>query len=241
MDKLLQVFELEKAVYELRYELNNRPDWVPIPVAGHRAHARRGGAGMTQSRASAFGELDIWLARAGRHEQLWEKLGAHVVEGGVRFAVWAPNARARERRRRLQRLGPAADPLAPGRRDRDLGGRRRRRRASGSATSTTSTAREKADPVAFRAEEPPPKTASVVFESAYEWRRRGWIEARRAPRAARRPAVDLRGARAVVAAAGSGGASSPTSSRRTCGTSASRTSSCCPSCTTRSRARGATR
>jgi maltokinase len=37
MDKLLRVFELEKAVYELRYELNNRPDWVKIPVAGiHR-------------------------------------------------------------------------------------------------------------------------------------------------------------------------------------------------------------
>ncbi len=33
-DRLLAVYELEKAVYELRYELNNRPDWVPIPVAG---------------------------------------------------------------------------------------------------------------------------------------------------------------------------------------------------------------
>jgi predicted trehalose synthase len=32
--KLLSIFELEKAVYELRYELNNRPDWVAIPVAG---------------------------------------------------------------------------------------------------------------------------------------------------------------------------------------------------------------
>jgi trehalose synthase-fused probable maltokinase len=32
--QLLSIFELEKAVYELRYELNNRPDWVPIPVAG---------------------------------------------------------------------------------------------------------------------------------------------------------------------------------------------------------------
>ena len=31
---LLSVFELEKAVYELRYELNHRPDWVGIPVAG---------------------------------------------------------------------------------------------------------------------------------------------------------------------------------------------------------------
>jgi maltokinase len=33
-DRLLAVFELEKAVYELRYELDNRPDWVRIPVAG---------------------------------------------------------------------------------------------------------------------------------------------------------------------------------------------------------------
>jgi maltokinase len=34
VDRLLTVFELEKAVYELRYELDNRPDWVRIPVAG---------------------------------------------------------------------------------------------------------------------------------------------------------------------------------------------------------------
>jgi maltokinase len=33
IDKLLSIYELEKAVYELRYELNNRPDWVGIPVA----------------------------------------------------------------------------------------------------------------------------------------------------------------------------------------------------------------
>ena len=32
--RLLGIFELEKAVYELRYELNNRPEWVSIPVAG---------------------------------------------------------------------------------------------------------------------------------------------------------------------------------------------------------------
>jgi predicted trehalose synthase len=31
--KLLAVFELERAIYELRYELDNRPDWVGIPVA----------------------------------------------------------------------------------------------------------------------------------------------------------------------------------------------------------------
>ena len=31
---LLSIFELEKAIYELGYELDNRPDWVSIPVAG---------------------------------------------------------------------------------------------------------------------------------------------------------------------------------------------------------------
>jgi maltokinase len=31
---LLAIFELEKAIYELQYELDNRPDWLPIPVAG---------------------------------------------------------------------------------------------------------------------------------------------------------------------------------------------------------------
>jgi maltokinase len=34
IERLIRIFELEKAVYELRYELNNRPDWVGVPVAG---------------------------------------------------------------------------------------------------------------------------------------------------------------------------------------------------------------
>ena len=36
---LLTIFELEKAVYELRYELNNRPDWVRDPGGRDRATA----------------------------------------------------------------------------------------------------------------------------------------------------------------------------------------------------------
>ena len=31
---LINLFTLEKALYELRYELNNRPDWVAIPLKG---------------------------------------------------------------------------------------------------------------------------------------------------------------------------------------------------------------
>jgi maltose alpha-D-glucosyltransferase/alpha-amylase len=34
IDALLWTFQAEKAFYELEYELNNRPDWVHIPLAG---------------------------------------------------------------------------------------------------------------------------------------------------------------------------------------------------------------
>jgi maltokinase len=34
IQNMLSIFELEKAIYELQYELDNRPDWLPIPAAG---------------------------------------------------------------------------------------------------------------------------------------------------------------------------------------------------------------
>ena len=34
LSTLLQLHLLEKAVYELGYELNNRPAWIAIPLAG---------------------------------------------------------------------------------------------------------------------------------------------------------------------------------------------------------------
>jgi maltokinase len=34
LERQLRLFELEKALYELRYELGHRPDWVRVPVAG---------------------------------------------------------------------------------------------------------------------------------------------------------------------------------------------------------------
>ncbi len=48
--------------------------------------------------APTLGEMDLHLAGEGRHEELYEKLGAHVreVDGvpGTSFAVWAPAARS---------------------------------------------------------------------------------------------------------------------------------------------------
>src|SRR5690349_2559241 len=45
-----------------------------------------------------LGDLDLYLFGEGKHERIYEKLGAHLIthEGkrGVAFAVWAPNARA---------------------------------------------------------------------------------------------------------------------------------------------------
>jgi maltose alpha-D-glucosyltransferase/alpha-amylase len=34
LDLQLSTMLLEKALYELRYELNSRPDWVRIPLKG---------------------------------------------------------------------------------------------------------------------------------------------------------------------------------------------------------------
>ena len=49
---------------------------------------------------STLGELDFHLINEGRHEKLWEALGAHVLRDtdgvliGTAFSVWAPNAKA---------------------------------------------------------------------------------------------------------------------------------------------------
>src|SRR6266576_1620029 len=45
---------------------------------------------------SLFTDLDIHLFREGKHYQLYEKFGSHVIERekkpGTYFSVWAPNA-----------------------------------------------------------------------------------------------------------------------------------------------------
>ena len=79
---------------------------VPLaapPAAGHRfelhhADGSRQSVGDPYRFLPSLGELDLHLIGEGRHERLWEVLGAHPVVlegvGGVRFALWAPNAKA---------------------------------------------------------------------------------------------------------------------------------------------------
>jgi 1,4-alpha-glucan branching enzyme len=123
-----------------------------------------------------LGELDTYLAGEGRHEQLYEKLGAHVREHegvvGTAFAVWAPAARAVSvvgdfnswdgRLHPMRSLGPSGiwelflPAVEPGARYK---------------YEILDANRElvlKADPYAFEAEMPP-NTASVVFGSQHQW------------------------------------------------------------------------
>ena len=152
------------------------------------------------------GELDLHLTGEGRHERVYERLGAHVreVDGveGVSFAVWAPNARAVAlvgdfnrwdgRLQPMRSLGPSGiwelfvPSLASGERYKFA-----IHRPDGSVTL-------KADPYAFQAEEPP-KTASIVDASTHEWSDREWLEGRSLSAAARGSDVDLRGAPRLLA------------------------------------------
>jgi 1,4-alpha-glucan branching enzyme len=50
-------------------------------------------ATMDRKTTSLLGDQDIYLFNEGTHTKLYNKLGAHMMpDGGVHFAVWAPNA-----------------------------------------------------------------------------------------------------------------------------------------------------
>ncbi|MGY2084661.1 1,4-alpha-glucan branching protein GlgB [Blastococcus sp. SYSU DS0539] len=136
-----------------------------------------------------LGPLDEHLIREGRHERLWEVLGAHVrryetVRGtveGVSFAVWAPSARgvkvtgdfdyweARAYPMRLLGSSGVWEIFIPGA---QVGTRYRFH-----VLGADGTWREKSDPLAF-ATEVPPLNASVVTESTYEWQDDAWLASR---------------------------------------------------------------
>src|SRR3954447_11668698 len=132
------------------------------------------------------GELDLHLVGEGRHEELWTKLGAHVREiDGVRgtaFSVWAPAGRAVSVVGDFNfwdgRLHPMRAMGASGVWELFLPGVEAGARYKYEILAPDGEIRLKADPLAF-ATEVPPKTASVVHESTYEWADEKWLEERR--------------------------------------------------------------
>ncbi|WP_169947420.1 1,4-alpha-glucan branching protein GlgB [Microbispora sp. H11081] len=132
-----------------------------------------------------LGELDLHLIGEGRHERLWEVLGARVIRhedvDGTAFSVWAPNAQGVRVIGDFNHWNGAAHPM------RSLGrtgvwelfipeigeGARYKFQILG----LDGVWREKADPMARRTEIPP-ATASIVDRSAYEWQDREWMAAR---------------------------------------------------------------
>lgn len=142
-----------------------------------------------------LGEMDIYLFNAGNHYEIHKKLGAHVTEvdgvGGVRFAVWAPNARRASvvgdfngwdgRRHQMRALGMSGvwELYIPG-------------IARGALYKFEMKAQNgdvftKADPYAY-ANELRPKTASVVWSmDEYEWDDAEWMTARRTSELVNRP------------------------------------------------------
>ncbi|MEV5740407.1 1,4-alpha-glucan branching protein GlgB [Microbispora rosea] len=132
-----------------------------------------------------LGELDLHLIGEGRHERLWEVLGARVIRhedvDGTAFSVWAPNAQGVRVIGDFNHWNGAAHPM------RSLGrsgvwelflpeigeGTRYKFQILG----LDGIWREKADPMARRTEVPP-ATASIVERSAYEWRDEEWMTAR---------------------------------------------------------------
>ncbi|MCT2061980.1 1,4-alpha-glucan branching protein GlgB, partial [Dietzia cinnamea] len=136
-----------------------------------------------------LGEVDLHLIGEGRHERLWDVLGAHVRTydspggpvTGTSFAVWAPNARGVSVVGDFCGWNPVALPMrsigssgvwelfVP-----DVGdGAVYKYRVRGADGRTV----DHADPMAV-ATEVPPATASKVFTSAYEWNDDEWIAAR---------------------------------------------------------------
>jgi 1,4-alpha-glucan branching enzyme len=130
-------------------------------------------------------DFDLHLIGEGRHEELYEKLGAHVLEHegvrGTAFAVWAPAARAISvvgdfnswdgRLHAMRSLGSSGiwELFLP---DVEPGAHYKYEVVAVDGAVTL-----KADPYAFEAEHPP-KTASVVFESHHTWGDREWIDER---------------------------------------------------------------
>jgi 1,4-alpha-glucan branching enzyme len=171
------VFEgrVEGAELPLRYELEvSYPDGNTFTLID------------PYSFAPTVGELDLHLAGEGRHEEMYERLGAHVreVEGvqGTAFAVWAPSAKAVSVVGDFNswdgRLHPMRSLGASGIWEIFLPAVEEGAAYKFEILTQTGEIRMKADPFAF-ATQVPPRTDSVVHRPRHRWGDAEWMERRR--------------------------------------------------------------
>ncbi|WP_203939852.1 1,4-alpha-glucan branching protein GlgB [Spirilliplanes yamanashiensis] len=164
---------------------------VPGTVLDYRLDIDGGVSDDPYRHPPTLGELDLHLIGEGRHERLWTVLGAHPREGGVGFAVWAPAARG------VRIIG---DQMGWGPHDgwpmRSLGssgvweifvpGASAGTKYKFKILGRDGVWREKADPMAMYTEVPP-NTASVVYQSNYEWNDAEWLARRAQSKAHQEP------------------------------------------------------
>ena len=146
---------------------------------------------MRVATAPAFTGHDQYLFREGTHARLYEKLGAHCLrEGGVRFAVWAPNAESVSVVGDFNGWNPEAHRLEAS--EAGVWQGVVDSASHGSVYKYRVVSRhggykvDKADPYAFRAELPP-RTGSVVWDLAYEWDDAEWMRTRKRANALEAP------------------------------------------------------
>jgi malto-oligosyltrehalose trehalohydrolase/4-alpha-glucanotransferase len=92
---LLKLFLLEKALYEVAYELANRPDWLAIPLAGVLALlGADAGPDMADRRPGPIGQVAPGAVAGGcdAHAHAMPFGAQPGPDGAVRFALWAPAA-----------------------------------------------------------------------------------------------------------------------------------------------------
>jgi len=131
-------------------------------------------------------EDDLHLFNEGSHLRLYDHLGAHVLEAGAYFAVWAPNARSVHVAGDWNGWDSSRDPLSlrgsSGIWEGWLDGVGQMAKYKFHIETRSGRGVEKADPLAFHAETPP-RTASVVWNLDYDWGDARWMQ-ERSPRTA---------------------------------------------------------
>jgi 1,4-alpha-glucan branching enzyme len=130
---------------------------------------------------STLGEVDRHLINEGRHEQLWEVLGAIVDASGTTFRVWAPNALEVQLRGDFNEWDGSRNPLtqidSSGIWETQVPGLGSGENYKFHIRGADGLWRDKADPMA-RWAEVPPLTASRTFASTFTWTDQDWMRRR---------------------------------------------------------------